>query len=259
MLAQEVVERAYREAAIKGINSPPITPAELDEGLSRLNGFLASLFGAEIGEKLREWQFPSVLRTAPEAVNPMSLPFPANLSDRQQPLSMGSITQNSYYVATPPPNVRVLYRGDLASQIYFPSNPSDGARMAVVDVGSSGALTLNGNGRLIDGATTITLDPGFSPFSWFYRSDLATWILLAPLTLTDQTPLPADFDDLLITGTAIRLTGLDEIDATAGTMFIFKRLLALCKQRYNQTVNVAYGAADLVPSNPGYSSSYSLW
>jgi hypothetical protein len=257
MLAQEAVERAYREAAIKTINSPAFTPAELDEGLSRLNGFLMSLFGAEIGENLSEWAVPTVQITAPLNADPVALPFPSNQSDYDQTFPIGERTPASTaYVSQPPQNSRVLWRGGSAGTVYLPSNPSDGARMAFVSVASPANLTIDGNGRLVDGASTMVLLPGFDPLTLFYRSDLADWRPIQPLTLTDPLPLPPEFDDLLVAGTAIRLTGLDEIDPTAGTMFIYNRLLPRCKQRYTQRASTSYGGQNVPDTHQSYNQWY---
>lgn len=255
MLAQEAVERAYREAAIKTVNSPAFTAPELTEGLARLNGFLASLFGAEIGENLAEWAIPTVKRTAPMSADPVALPFPSNQSDFDQTWPVpdgGGAAPNSGYAFIPPQNSRVLWRNPTAGTVYLPQNPSDGARMAFVDVASGGDLTIDGNGRLVGNALSVTLNPGFAGRTYFYRSDLAAWVEIAPLTLTDTTPLPPEFDDLLVAGTAIRLTGLDEIDPTAGTMFIYNRLLARCKQRYAQRAPTSYGGQDLPRSEQNF-------
>lgn len=260
MLAQEAVERAYREAAIKTINSPAFTTAELTEGLARLNGFLASLFGAEIGENLSEWAIPTVKRTAPFSADPVALPFPSNQTDFDQTWPVadgGSSSPNSGYAFTPPQNSRVLWRNPSAGTVYLPQNPSDGARMAFIDVASGGDLTIDGNGRLVAGGLTVgPLAPGFAARTYFYRSDLAEWIEIAPLTLTDPVPLPAEFDDLLVAGTAIRLAGLDEIDPTAGTMFIYNRLLPRCKQRYQQRAPTSYGGQDIPGSEQNYNQFY---
>lgn len=245
--ASRLIERAYREAAIKALNSGGLSQAEYDEGLDRLNGFLASMFSAEIGQELHDWQFPATLRTAPLNANNLPLPFPQNLSivnQTETPMEQADPTRSAY----PPPNCRVLWGGTAPATLYLPQYPTDGARMEFVNVGSTATLSVLGNGRLVDGAATLTFAETSDPITLFYRADRGEWRPVAPLALGDESPLPAEFDDLLVAGTAIRLTALDEISPQSGTMFIYDRLLKRAQQRYRQPGHTAYDSAALRPS-----------
>ena len=257
MLAQEAVERAYREAAIKTINSPAFTTAELTEGLARLNGFLASLFGAEIGRLATDVQVPVFQRTATNPNADFHQGFPGNLTNTDQPVGAMEQRAESEYIV--PPNSRILWRNPTDLTVFLPQYPTDGAQIEAVNTGGAGTLTLDGNGRLVEGANTLVLAPGFAPKRLFYRADLGNWIPLAPLTLTSETPLPPEFDDLLVSGTAIRLTGLDEIEPTAGTMFIFNRLMKRCKERYTQRQSVSPGGQYIPNSLQSYDMGYIGW
>jgi hypothetical protein len=250
MLASRAVERAYREAAIKPIGSV-LTDAEYEEGLDRLNGFLASLFSGEIGQLLADWQVPIVLRTAPMAADNLALPFPQNLTTLDQPYAPTEypVTSRELY---PPANVRVLWGGQEETTIYLPEFPHDGARVEFVNVNSAASLTVLGNGRRIDGGTSLVFASDAVPVLLFYRADLGSWFPIAHLTLTDESPLPAEFDDLLVAGTAIRLTALDEISPQSGTMFIYDRLLKRCSQRYRQPANQPYDSLAMTPSMQPY-------
>lgn len=250
MLAQQAVARAYREAAIKPIGTVP-TVEEYTEGLERLNGFLDSLFGAEISEELSDFQVPAVLRTADFASDLVALPYPQNLSSFDQPGAPGSEVSYPGQI-TIPANTRIVWRGASATTVYLPEYPADGARVALADVGSSATLTLNGNGRLIEGAATKVIPSPATAAEWFYRADLGNWVAIAPLELSSESPLPATFDRLLVTGTAIALTALDEINVTSGTMFTYNRLLKLCKQRYKQRANTSYGGQNLPQAQQSY-------
>ncbi len=249
MLAQAAVERAYREAAIKRIGDVP-TADEYTEGLDRLNGFLDSLFGAEIGRLLTDVQVPLVQRTADQPDAGFHQPFPLNLSNVDQPIgALETLSVNQFVL---PPNTRLLWRGTGATTVFFPSNPEDGARVEVVDTGASATLTLNGNGRRINGQNTLSVAPSTPSATYFYRADLANWIPIAPLTLTDTLPLPAAFDRLIICGTAISLTALDEIKPTTGTTFMYERLLKRCRERYTQRQAVSPGGQNLVSADQAY-------
>ena len=250
MLASEAVERAYREAAIKSVNSPSLTPFEYQEGLSRLNGFLLSLMGAEIGENLSDWNVPMQQRNTTFAANFTSIPFASstNSFDQMGASAIGSRDISPY----PPQNVRMLCRVESVTTVYLPEAPCDGARIDMIDTGCTDNILVMGNGRRIEGQNSQTLLPNFTNRRWFYRADLGNWIALQPLTLTDPLPLPVEFDDLLIAGTAIRLTGLDHIDPSSATMMIFNRLLKSAKQRYQQTAGVSSGGQNMPTTRQAY-------
>lgn len=251
MLASRAIERAYREAAITA-RGAGLSEVEYTEGLDRLNGFIASLFAGEIGQLLSDWQVPANLRTAPYAANNIALPFPQNTTSLDQPFvstEQPAPLREQY----PPANSRVLWGGNADTIIYLPQYPADGARMEFVNVGSTATLTVLGNGRRISGAASLSFASNAVPVLLFYRADLGSWLPIAPLGLNDESPLPAEFDDLLVAGTAIRLTALDEISPQSGTMFIYDRLLKRCSQRYRQPASQAYDSLALTPSDQPYS------
>jgi hypothetical protein len=257
MLASEAVVRAYREAAIKPIGTVP-NSEEYAEGLDRVNGFLDSLFGAEIGVLLTDVQVPLVQRTALEASASVNLPFPNNLTNLDQ---VGTPLESPGPApAILAPNSRILWRGTTNTTLFFPQYPQDGARMAVVNTGASANLTLEGNGRRIAGANTAVRLPANPNITYFYRADLGEWIELTPLSLASRLPLPAEFNRLVICGTAISLTALDEIKPTSGTMFMYERLLRRAKERYFQREQVAQGGQYLVESIQSTDIGYApLW
>ena len=250
MLVQQAIDRAYREAAIKRIGDTP-TVDEYNEGLDRLNGFLNSLFGAELSQILTDVQIPIRQRTTNNPNATFNQGFPASLTGLDQPLGAVEDTSVDQYVLTP--NSRVLNRVTTPTTVYFPQNPGDGARVAIVNTGAAATLTLDGNGRRINGADTqafLTTSPNVT---YFYRADLGDWKPVPEeLALTDELPLPASFDRLIICGTAISLTGLDEIQPTAGTMFMYNRLLSRAEERYYQREAVTPGGQYLVSSDQSY-------
>jgi hypothetical protein len=245
MLASDAVSYAYREAAIKRIGST-LTADELAEGLRRLNGFLFSLFSAEIGEKLVDVQVPQNQRATTQSANAYNIAYPANIDRFSEMGSPGFAAEPNVFNL--PGNSRIIWKGTAPTTVYLPEYPNDGARVAFADVGSTATLTIHANGRKIENAASITVATASAPAEWFYRADLGDWISLSPLVAADTTPLPQEFDDLLVSGTAIRLTALDQIKPTDGTMFIYDRLLKRCKQRYAQHVNTSAGGEFLVPS-----------
>lgn len=216
----EIINQAFRDGNFVAVGEDP-TAAEVAEAMPRLNNLIASLFGIELGEVVREWPVPTVwYPTAPL---------------RSQLMLMGESAAESW--AYPPANVRLVVRITAPSTVYFPLDPQDGARIAYADVGSSAALTLNGNGRLIDGEEEITgSPPAEGNRTWLYRADLGNWIQLKnPLAADDEVPLPPEFDDLLVTGLAIRLGPRFGVKIDDTIIARFVDMSSRLKKRYKQT------------------------
>ena len=317
-----LVTYAYRESNLIAVGGSP-TSAESTEGLAVLNAYLVSMFGNELGEQLYEWPVPQPQRTASVAADfPL---FPAAMD-----------LPSSIYLY-PPANSRIMSALTTATTVYFPEAPSDGARMGYVNINATAALTLDGNGKLINGATTnkagstITVTiatPGVitwtghgliagstfqltttgalptglsasttyyvsstgltddtfqfsatsggssinttgsqsgvhtgwaftSGTSWLYRADTANWVPLTTLVASDQSPLPQEFDDLLVIGTNIRLCPRHGTQPSAASVQYYNTLLGKLKARYRQNMSQIGGA---LPNTltPGYYDAYNL-
>lgn len=216
-LVSTIIQQAFREGNFIAVGEVP-TADEVAEAVPRLNGFISSLFGFELGEQYREWAVPSAqdpavpLRTLPQA-------------------QTGSTAW-----AYPPANSRLLVALTTAQTVYFPAMPSDGARMALVDAASVAGMTLHGNGRLIEGAASLVGFPSsFNGRKWLYRADLGDWIRLGVLVEEDEVPLPPEFDDLLICGMAVRLAPRYGVEISSATTSLYMDMLERLKQRYRQS------------------------
>jgi hypothetical protein len=195
LTTEQIITRCYREGNLIPIGKTP-TAAEVTETLGVYQSFMASLLGNDIGQLLGDWEMPP----SPTSANPSRWPL---YPERDL------LAQNSREVwRNPPPNVNILTNSGIGSPIYFPPTPSNGARMALVNVGAdfvTDPLTISGNGRLIEGAASLTLDaPLTAPILWFYRGDLANWVRVVPLELASESPLPPQFDDFIIASMSIR-------------------------------------------------------
>lgn len=230
-LVSEILAQSFREANFVAVGASP-TVAELAEALPRLNTFIGSLFGNELGELFYDWYVPSL-------TNP---PSPLRV-----PLVPGGASEPTVSWKYPPQNVRIVTKLTTVDTLYFPAFPSDGARMFYVNVGATATLTLSGNGRLIEGAATLTDTPSnLHSRSWFYRADLGNWIRLKTLISSDEVPLPVEFDDLLIKGMAIRMApryGVKDIDQVI--LVGYADMLSRLKKRYKQAVAMPYTSGDL--------------
>ena len=221
MLVSEAITAGYREADIITIGTEP-SEDEYTEALGRLNDFRLKLFGSEFGENLEDWPVPT----------PTGVGIPENLV---------SPDMSSNFYLMPRVNSRLLVKATTALTIKFPENPTDGSRVAFRDVGSlSVNITLDGNGRLIDGqATQLDTPQQFNGKQWFYRADLASWQLVAELALGDNLPLPDEYNDLFICYIAIRMSPRNAQAASDDTKGLFKELLKQAKARYRQTQAIA--------------------
>lgn len=219
MLVSECISRAYREANINVIGDAP-SDDQNDEALSILNSFWRTVLGHEFGENLVDWPVPGV-GCIPESL----------VSSNQ------GLTWYLQLVA----NVRAILALTVDTTLKFPLNPKPGARISTVDMNSTSVeLTLDGNGRMIEGQTSLIDDvAALSNKSWFYRDDLASWELIAPLVVAGNLPLPSDFDDLFITYTALRLCGPNSVEPPPLTGEAYKAVLGRAKARYRQEMATA--------------------
>jgi hypothetical protein len=217
----EIVVQAFREGNFVAIGETT-TQEELLEAVPRLNNLVSALFGIELGEGFRDWYVPG----AHDPAAPLRFPL--------TPTGTGETSAEPW--AYPPPNVRLVVKIPTARTIYLPASPSDGARLAYVDVGSTGNITIDGNGRKIEGAMSATGTPAeMNGRKWLYRADLGDWIRLKTLTANDAVPLPPEFDDLLVTGLAIRLAPRFSAEISPSLIERHRDMLDRLKKRYKQT------------------------
>lgn len=217
-IASSLIQSAYREGNLIPVGTTP-TPAELDEALARLNNNVDCYFGMELGEKLEDWNVPSKQRTAPVSAH---YPFTPFKDDKPDAVTL-----------YPPSNTRLVTHITGPTRVYFQQQPEDGARMGFVNIGSTAFLTIDGNGRLVEGDFDIDIDPP-DPREWFYRADLGNWVRVVPLAFGDESLFPREFDDLLICDLAIRLSPRYGVDPRAGTVKTYKDKMDQLKSRYRQ-------------------------
>lgn len=251
MLASEIITAAMREGNTLQVGTTP-TDSELSEALGRLNGLIRSLFGHGISEELTDWMVPGALRTSPVAADYPQLPIPMT----QDALMMGSMAMPDATVEVwpyPPQCSRIVVGIKSAATVYFPEQPSDGARMGVVSAPAhSATLTLDGNGRYIDSAATATFLAGATGKEWLYRADIASWMTCTDLALTSDSPLPPDFDDLLICGLALRLSPRLGFEPKSNTKETFTALLSNLATRYTQARRTVFGAENIPNTYQGF-------
>ena len=258
--ATTIVTRAYRAGNIIAAGVTPST-AQQNEALDILNANISATLGYELGEQLSDWPVPTPQRTAPVAANYPQLPYP----ETQDALIIGnplSSDPTSNVYPYPPKNSRIIF-GGVAATVYFPEAPDNGTRMAIAQgsgAGDSGAvLTLNGNGRTIEGSNTKTYTDPVTAREWVYRSDLGDWKAVTTLLISDDLPFGSDIDDLWITQAAIRLCPNYSRVASAELQAAFKFALARAKTRFKQSGTTVYGSQNFPTGLQSFNSGRWFW
>lgn len=212
-LCSDIVKQGYRENNLISINAT-LTANQLTEGMALLNSIVGTTVGNEVGEKLNDWAIGNL---------GVSWPYGWNQVAWQYPII----------------NSRLLYDVAEPQLIYLPFDPSDGSRMSVVCVNGDPAvspLTLNANGRLIEGAATLLINTTGFTAEWLYRSDLGSWEKVSPLVSTDPMPFPSEFDDYFQTMLALRLAPRNSTTYDAASVEALKRWKRQLTAKYAQRV-----------------------
>lgn len=176
-LASSIITDALRESNIIPMGNSP-NANQLAESLTRLNAIVISTVGNEAGDALDD----------------------LNIG--------GSYDQSSYCSSYVPDNARLMLNLSSAKTLKLDPQPFDGQRLSFVDIAGNLAtynLTLDANGRSIEGGATLVLNTNSDSRQWMYRSDLGGWIKITTLLSTDNLPFPSKFDDYFVTMLAMRL------------------------------------------------------
>lgn len=218
---RQIVVDAFREG---GITQVGVTPEadEFDEGLRKVQTIVSGLYGNEMGAPL-----VSVNYGNSGLVNPYA---------KEQDLSPEI---DSGYV---PVNLRLMVNIDTPKTVYLDPNPQDGARLSIVDVAENfetNTFTVDANGRRIESETSVTLNTDGDNKEWFYRADLGEWTLISNLTANSQSPFPSEYDDFLITLTAMRLNPRYQAQTAPETIDALNRTRKSFRARYKQVTEMA--------------------
>lgn len=182
-----IINSALRETNLIPLGVAP-TPDALAEGFDRLSTIVSSVLGNEAGENL----------------NPMPLGQNGIDSPAGYPWWANELPGNVYV----PFNTRIMCNLTGAGTVNLHPAPHDGARMGIVDVSQNfdiNPLTVNGNGRNIEGQESMTYDTAGEIRQWIYREDLGDWVTVIPLNINGDMPWPPEFDDMFIVMLAMRL------------------------------------------------------
>lgn len=186
-LVSTIITDAYRESNMLALGKV-LTANQVTEGLHLYNQVIEAIYGGDAGERLQDWPLGNFDRD-PNGCDYL-LPY----------------TDHRLY--HPPINMRLIAVNLTAQTLWLTTRPQDGARMGIADPFSrlsTAPLTLQGNGRPIEGTASIVLNVDGTFREWFYRADLAAWVKLTDLLATDQNPFPQKFDIMFSILLAMRL------------------------------------------------------
>lgn len=211
-----IVHKGFREAGIIGVGELA-EAAEFEEGLDMLQGLYSSFFGNELGEPLA-----SVNYGTEGLINPYAIDE-----------DISTNTQSAFLFV----NKRYILNLSATQTLYLHPNPADGARLGVIDNAgnlATNSLILNGNGRHIESANSVTLATNLLNREWFYRADIGGWVRVTDIDPDEVSPLPREFDDLLTTALAIRLNPRYGAETAQETQGMLSRMKRLFRARYKQ-------------------------
>lgn len=182
-----IIKSALRETNLIPLGVAPSTDQEA-EAFILLSTIVEGVLGNEAGENLT--------------------PFPLGQNDinspRGYPWWSNELPGNIFV----PANARIMCNLTGPGTVNLHPRPHDGARMGIVDVSQNfdiHPLTINGNGRSIEGEDEMTYSTPGEIRQWVYREDLGNWVTVLPLDLAGNMPWPVEFDDMFIITLAMRL------------------------------------------------------
>lgn len=224
-----IINNAFRESGITAVGTTPDTN-ESAEALTILVNYINSLFFDELGEFLTSYNV---------GTNGITYGPP----DDQTITTVVKTNSQLQCNLTGP------------TTLYLPPIPSDGSLLNVLDISGNFAtfpLTLNGNGRTINGAASLVLNTNASNTLFEYDDIQGRWnIVTIPALGTDVSPFKSQFDDMLVIALAMRLNPRYGAETHPETIEYFNRLMKQFKRRYNHSeeMDSEHGLTCL-PSNP---------
>lgn len=199
--------------------------------------------------------------------------IPASLNNLVQAIN-GGLGNGTQYGAGTTPNFSVtggsaldvltataILQGTPGNSIASTVTGSMGTWGAATLVGgvTGSVLTLDGNGRLINGAPQQAYYSPVGTVEWFYRAGLGMWMLKQLMTLTDMLIFPSEFDDFFICALAKRLAPRYGKVTANETLETAAKTLARIKARYRQVGLTTYGSENFPRTNESFLGGSWWW
>lgn len=227
-LVSEIIKSAYRESNLIPLAATP-SANQTTEALNRLNPIILTSVGFEAGDPLTDLNYG------------------------------GDFSQADSFGSWVPDNMRLVFNLTEAVSIDLDPYPFDGQRLAFVDAGGNLAtynVTLDGNGRTIEGASSVTLSTNSDNRQWMYRSDTGNWVKIEALDSSDEMPFPAELDDYFIISLAVRLNPRHGLVIPAESLEALKRYKSVLRSRYrNRKMFTPTDPGLVKPENDYFGSS----
>lgn len=213
-LVSSIIRQGFREGntIAKG---QPLDADEIDEGMTKLQSLVSSAYGNEVGEILFPWPLGNYGRTQDSKmwISEQQLRFPQI---------------NSTLVAV----------NEEAIEVHLPTSPSDGARMQIIDpYGRLAAfpVTLQGNGRTIEGAADMLLNVNGMNRTWIFRMETGNWVRITDLDYDGVFPFEREYDDYFVIALAIRIAPSYEQSMSKESLARYKDIKRQFIARYLQS------------------------
>lgn len=180
----DIITQALRESNIVALGAAPST-AQSTEAFSFLKSLVAGVYGDDVGERVQDWLVGN--------------------AGVHWPYMRGWDSLRWKY---PIANSRIILDHQSPQILYWPIDPDNGARMQVVDLTgelATNTVTIDANGRLIEGARTLVLNTNNLNRTWIFNADTSEWVVLDYIASDGEMPFPIEFDDYFIIKLAARL------------------------------------------------------
>lgn len=205
-----IINSAFREGGIVAVGDTPGTN-EAAEALPILINLINSIFHDELGEFLTIYNVGSNGVTYPsDCDHTVSLKIPANS--------------------------RLICNLSSPTTLYLPPAPEDGTMVAFKDNRGNFAtnpLTIDGNGRLVNGGYTAVLNTNSYGMTWIYLIDSGQWAPIPSLSLgSDFSPFPSIYDDMLSIMLLVRIAPRYGASVAEETLSTLNRLKKKFKTQY---------------------------
>lgn len=234
----DIIEGAFFESGLTNELQHP-TPTQTEKAMRTLSGIIDFLYGTDVGEHMQ--------------------PFPLGDYGRETQ-SRGNF--DPQFIQRPPINSQLIATNNASMTVYLPVNPSDGARIGVVDPFSrlaSVPITLDGNGRTIGGAAQHVVNTNGTSQIWLYRADLANWVPVTPLEIADDMPFPSDYDRMFTYLLAVQLSPAYGNAVNAVQAQFLKEYRQQFRARYVQSAPLQINHDISFPTLQSYDNFANAW
>lgn len=230
-LASEIIQKAYRKTNLIPLGATP-NAEQISEALDILSALILFTIGNEAGDELLDVNYG------------------------------GDFDQSDVVSEWVPDNTRLLLNLDASVEIDLDPCPYEGQRFAIVDVSgnlSTANLTINGNGRNIEGAASIVEITDSTAKQWMYRGDTANWVVIEGIASSDEMPFPEEFDQYFVLMLAAQVNPQYGQTLAMEHQDLLRNLRGRIRSRYRKTTYDVETDPGLVNRLDPYAYYYGQW